>query len=293
MKKIYIFVIALSLAWTVGAQTTTINISKVNEAFRTVFDGDTVIDVATAVSAVATPSIYFKNPFYGKSFDSAAISFDIYNYTNTDSFHVLGALFAIKGTVDDTAGRLYFSNGCYLGYNAEGGYYDADLSAYAIDSNFFSIATWQHVDIKFLPKGFALYVDNVLAYDQSSTDVTIAGTVTDYGNVISFLEGADSLVIGTGSWWSDNYGSTGVYYDAQYSYLKNIQFRRNITALITSVSPTISAGEGTLVSEEYFNIGGVNVGSSYSALIPGIYIKRALYTDGTIKNTKIVKAIRQ
>ena len=49
-----------------------------------------------------------------------------------------------------------------------------------------------------------MYVDDVLAFNQSSTDVTIAGTITDYSNVISFLQNASTLVIGTGSWWSDN-----------------------------------------------------------------------------------------
>ncbi|MBN1184284.1 MAG: hypothetical protein JXB49_18485 [Bacteroidales bacterium] len=46
---------------------------------------------------------------------------------------------------------------------------------------------------------------------------------------------------------------------------------------------------GELVREEYFSITGARVGSSYEALVPGVYIVRQVYSSGAVKASKIIK----
>jgi hypothetical protein len=220
MRKFYFFLFALFASIPLHAQTTVLDLSKIDAAYTTTFEEQLVIDVATTASKVASPKLSFTNPFKGLDFSEAQISFDVYTY-HPDSIKVLGSLLAL---FDTTLGRMYFSNGSYLGYNGVGGWFDANLQSYALDSNFIGTQTWKNIKLQFTATGYAMYVDNVLAFDQSSTDVTINGTLTDYSNVISFLQKASTLVIGTGSWWSDNTRDDGTYYDNQFSYLKNIKF---------------------------------------------------------------------
>jgi len=63
----------------------------------------------------------------------------------------------------------------------------------------------------------------------------------------------------------------------------------------TAIQQTISDTNSQLVGEEFFTTSGakVGVGSDYSKLKSGIYIKRSVYIDGTIKSTKIVKVEAQ
>jgi phage gp46-like protein len=199
-----------------------VDISAIDTAYTKTFDTDLVIDVATLASKLAAPKLWFQNPFRGKDFKGAQISFDVYNYYGSDSIKVLGSLLALY---DAKMGRMYFTNGSYLGYNGVGGYIDANLKSYALDSNFIGGNVWKNVTLKFTTSGYAMYVNNVLAFNQFSDDITLAGTLKDYSNVISFLQNADTLVFGTGSWWSDNTRPNGGnYWDLQYSYLKNIKF---------------------------------------------------------------------
>ena len=181
-----------------------------------------------------------------KAKSSSALKFlSMCTLITPDSIKVLGSLLAFY---DNTLGRMYFSNGSYLGYNANGGFFDANLKSYALDSNFIGTLTWKSVKLQFTGTGYALYVDDVLAYNQSSTDVTISGSVTNYNNVISFLQNADTLVIGTGSWWSDNTRDDGTYWDNQFSYIKNLSFVP-ITAKV-SVLPIENIVFGSVDSPE-------------------------------------------
>ncbi|MBN2275483.1 MAG: T9SS type A sorting domain-containing protein [Bacteroidales bacterium] len=204
-----------------------VDLSNVDAAYTTTFESETVIDVATTASKLADPNLWFVNPFRGKDFEGAEISFDVYNYYGNDSIRVLGSLLALY---DAGLGRMYFTNGSYLGYNANGGWFDANLNSYALDSNFIGGNEWKNVTLKFSKGGYAMYIDNALAFTQHNEDITINGTLTDYSNVISFLQNADTLVIGTGSWWSDNQRDGGAYWDPQYSYLKNIKFKTFATS---------------------------------------------------------------
>jgi hypothetical protein len=262
-----------------------IDIGAVDEAFK-----PQAIDVAACVSPVASPALSYPNPFKNQTFDTAKISFDVYTYMPPDSIHVLGALFSIFDTAG--SGRMYFTNGSYLGYNAIGGWFDANLISYGLGTDFIGTGAWRTIKLVFDTMGYALYVDDVPVYDQNSTDVTIAGTLTDYSNVITYLQTASSFIIGTGSWWSDNTRPGGSYYDIQYSYMKNITF----TTVENPPAPPVSITEHSMydinakpVSEAYYSISGIRVGTDYRSLAPGIYIRKAIYSNGTISTTKIVK----
>lgn len=281
MKKLFSFAVALFVSLAVGAQTV-IDISTIDAAYTTTVDGNLVIDVAKTASKVATPKLSFTNPFKGKTFSEAEISFDVYNYGD---IKVLGSLF---GLFDATLGRMYYSNGSYLGYNATGGWLDANMINYGMGTNFIGSTAWKNVKLQFTATGYAMYIDNVVAFNQSSTNVTIGGTVTDYTKIISFLQNASTLVFGTGSWWSDNTKEDGItYWDAQNSYLKNIKFRQDFTA---SIDQTKSDSNSELVGEEFFSVTGARVGTDYSTLEPGTYIKKSVYSNGTINSSKIAKA---
>lgn len=285
MKKMYFSFMALLLAITINAQTT-IDISSVDEAYTTTFEDALVIDVATAASVITSPNVSFENPLMGETFTEAEISFDVYNYHGTDSIRVLGSLLSI---FDADLGRMYFSNGSYLGFN-NGLFFDANLVDFALGTDFLGGNAWKNVKLQFTASGYALYVDDVLAYNQSSTDVTLAGDLADYNEVLTFLASASSLVIGTGSWWSDNTRPDGTYWDAQFSYMKNITISPSISGGGVSVNDRIS-DEAVLLYEEYFTVTGAKVSSNFETLSPGIYIKRSVFDNGSAKGERVVRIV--
>jgi hypothetical protein len=282
MRKFYSLVIAMVTVLFVNAQTI-IDISAISSTYTKTVDNELVIDVATTCSKIASPKLSLTNPLKGQTFTEAEISFDVYNYY-ADSLHVLGALFTLY---DSSLGRMYFTNGSYLGYNATGGWFDANLINYGIGTSFLSANAWKNVKLQFTSSGYAVYVDNVLAYNQSSTSVTISGSITDYSNVISFFENAAIFVIGTGSWWSDNQRTDGSYYDLQYSYLKNIKFIPNFST--RKSEKQMAEPNGEVVKEEYFNINGVKTSADFSTLGRGVYIKKLTYSNGAVQSSKMVK----
>ncbi len=282
MKKLYTSILGLLMVATINAQTT-IDISQIDAAYTKTVDGALVIDLATTASAIAAPKLSFANPFLGATTSEAEIQFDIYNYNGTDSLKVLGAIF---GIYDATLGRMYFSNGSYLGYN-DGEYYDANLINYGLGIDYLGGNEWKNVKLQFTNDGFALYVNNALAYNQNSTDITITSTLSSQARVITFLHNAATLAFGTGSWWSDNTRGDGTYWDLQYSYLKNITFSNTLST--TTGIEQQNADNAKVISTEYFNIAGAKVGSNYNVLVPGIYVKRELLNNGKARVTKIGK----
>jgi hypothetical protein len=289
MKKIYLFAALLFAAFSLSAQTTqTIDLSTVDGTLTTTFEDELVIDAAECASAIADPLLSFNNPLKGKTFSEAEISFDVYNYHGTDSIKVLGALISFWTLGADPQERLYFSNGGYLGWNiGNDNWLDANMNAYALDTDFLGGNAWKNVRLRFFADGYAMYVDDVLAFDNNSTDVTIAsGANFDPATIVTYLQNTDLFVVGTGSWWSDNTRDDGTYWDAQYSYLKNIRFVQDPFAV--TVQPA-DVQEPTVVSEEYFNITGARMTSKFEDLEPGIYIRRALLDNGKYRSEKIMK----
>lgn len=220
MKRFYSLVLVLFVAFAVSAQTT-IDISAIDEAYTTTIDNELVIDVATASSAVAEPLVWFDNPLKGLTFTEVEISFDVNNYGD---IKVLGSLMAI---FDATLGRMYFSNGGYLGFNiGDDNWFDGNMIDYGLGTDFIGLNTWKNIKMQYTTTGFAILVDDILAFNETTTDVSVAfGPNYDVATILPFLQNAATFVIGTGSWWSDNINDAdGTYWDAQFSYLKNIIF---------------------------------------------------------------------
>ena len=281
MKKIFTILALVMFAGILSAQTTTIDLTTVDDTYTTTFEEELVLDVATTASAIATPLLSYTNPFKNLTFTQAEINFDVYTYGD---IKVLGALLSLY---DAGLGRMYFSNGSYLGYNATGGWFDANMNNYGIDHDFIGTGAWKSIRLVFTAEGYSMYVDGELAFNEASTDVTINGNLTDYSNVISFFQNAATLAFGTGSWWSDNVNSEdGSYYDAQFSYLKNISFVASTsTVIVAPMFPEVQE----IQSVEYYNLNGVKESSDFRELKGGLYIKKETYSNGVTKTSKVIK----
>ena len=280
MKKIYAFFVAFALVFAANAQSTTIDIAAIDTALTVDFQNDLVIDVVRCTSAIANPALSYANPFKGQTFSEAEISFDVYNY---DQPRFLGALLSIY---DPALGRLYFTNGSYLGFN-NGKFVDGNMVNFVPGVDFIGTNAWKNVQIQFTSTSFAVYMDGVLAYSDTSTTVPMAGDLTDYNEIITFLQNAQTLAFGTGSWWSDNIDTAiNQYYDHQLSYMKNITFTPNFSTV--SIDDELEF-IGEVIETSFISIDGKAVGNDFNSLSPGVYIKRETYSNGAIRMNKVGK----
>lgn len=286
MRKIYLFMAFVFLAAQGFAQNTDIDLTTIDTSHTLIVDNELSIDVATTTSAIATPAVSFSNPFYGQTLTEAEIRFDVKNYFGSDSIRTLGALVSI---FDPTLGRMYFSNGGYLGMNLGGDWVDANIVNFGLDQDFFGDDEWKTVKLRFDANGYAVYVNDSLAYDNNSTNVTISGSGTLTANaILTYLGSAATFAIGTGSWWSDNSSGAGYYWDQQYSYMKNITLSTEYTTSTENVLTEDVNDE--LINVEYYNMNGQKVGNTHEDLrgLPkGIYIKREAYKSGKMKSVQI------
>ena len=283
MKKLYTLLVVLLVTVSVSAQTTTIDLSAVDQNLTTEFEGETVLDVAECASPDSAPALSYTNPFQGLSFTEAEIAFDVYTYEPVDSIKVLGSLISI---FDPALGRMYFTNGSYLGFN-NGSFVDGNLDNFGIGVDFLGVMQWRSVQLQFDTTGYAVYVDGELAYDETSTDVPSAGNLADYGEIITFLQNASTLLFGTGSFWSSNTRPDGTYWDAQFSYMKNITFTPNFST--TNIEEVDFSQFGAPVRESYFNLNGAEVNADVNALAPGMYVKKEFFRNGAVRASKVVK----
>jgi len=109
------------------------------------------------------------------------------------------------------SGRLYFTGGSYLGYNATGGYYDANLtSSYGLANDF--IKGSAHIRIDLDATGYYVYANDELAYsnaDVAAGTIPGSGDLTVYANVLKWLNTtAETLNFGWGNWWTDSFNGT-------------------------------------------------------------------------------------
>lgn len=109
-------------------------------------------------------------------------------------------------------GRMYFTGGSYLGYNATGGFFDANVKnsdPWGAGTNFISGKT--HFEIKIKSSGFEVYANGAKAYDSADLDAgRILGSKDPnwggYANVLKWLNNtAETLNLGWGSWWNDKF----------------------------------------------------------------------------------------
>lgn len=146
----------------------------------------------------------YENPFKGKD-TSKGVVLEFYAKP-TWEVHELGTIFSFmgSGTYD---GRLYFTPGSYLGFNSPGfgGYYDANLYNYLLVTDYIKDGALMRIELT--PKGFSVYADNVLCYDQTILDNPEAGagdykSDSDFTPVLTWLSGAEAMYFGYGSWWN-------------------------------------------------------------------------------------------
>lgn len=146
----------------------------------------------------------YENPFKGKD-TSKGVVLEFYAKP-TWEVHELGTIFSFmgSGTYD---GRLYFTPGSYLGFNSPGfgGYYDANLYNYLLVTDYIKDGALMRIELT--PKGFSVYADDVLCYDQTILDNPEAGagdykSDSDFTPVLTWLSGAEAMYFGYGSWWN-------------------------------------------------------------------------------------------
>jgi len=125
-----------------------------------------------------------------------------------------GYLSNILSFTDSALGRLYFTGGSYLGYNATGGYFDAnvDNTSWKTGTDFIGSNVTATVEIKITSLGYSVYVNNKEVYNQTSLvngDIKGGGTLTNYYNVLTWLnQTATTLNFGWGSWWPGGFAGT-------------------------------------------------------------------------------------
>lgn len=152
------------------------------------------------LSVVMDGSLSVANPFYDGTTHGIDISGGVsveFDVEKTGDLHMLGTILAFLGS-----GRLYFTPGSYLGYNATGGYFDANIKDWSLVQDY--IGDGAHVKLEFLQDGFGVYVDGTLVYDEEIVSTENGGgTLTDYTKVLKWLnESAETLYFGYGSWWA-------------------------------------------------------------------------------------------
>lgn len=172
-------------------------------------------DLSTGLNA----GISIPNPFY-KYVTAIDISGGVtieFDAVSTGEVHALGTILSFMGD-KGANGRLYFTPGSYLGYNANGSYFDANMRDYALVTDY--IKEKAHVKINIHKAGFTVTVNDEIAYTEEilTTDVG-AGTVKNYKNVLEWLQNsADTLYFGYGSWWN------AVGYDEANVKISNVAF---------------------------------------------------------------------
>lgn len=283
--KNFFTLVAMVLSFVLLSAQTTVDISTLDAAYTTTFEGQLVIDVASAASKIAAPALSIDNPYAGQTITAAEISFDVYNY---GEIKILGALLSF---FDSSLGRMYFTNGSYLGVNIGGlGFIDANILDFAIENDFIGSGQWKNVKLQFSSTGFSVLVDEVVVFTESSTkaanNVTVAGDLIDYAGILAFLSNASTVAIGTGSWWSDNTMDDGVtYWDPQNSYLKNITFVSDVATFLTDREENVEQ----LIKVDYYSLSGLQLTEDYNSLKPGLYIKKSTFADGRVRGEAFAK----
>lgn len=158
------------------------------------------VDEKVDLSDKLDGSLYVANPYSKNVTPGVDVSGGItmtFDIEGNDSVNVLGAIFAFTG-----GGKLYFSPGSYFGYNATGGWFDANLNDYKLVEDY--IGTAATVSICITPEGFSVSVNDAVVYTQEIRDTENGGGILeDYYDCLTWLnETADKLYFGYGSWWN-------------------------------------------------------------------------------------------
>ena len=150
-------------------------------------------------------------------------------------------------------------------------------------------AAWHYYTATFTATSVKIYIDGVImnSWVLNGTD----------GHTVSglFSNGVDLKYICLGGNQAWNWGDVDPAYLfddlAIYSNALTVpQITANIAAK-TAISgiQTATIGNGEITSQEFFTLNGSRAGNDYNALKSGVYIKRAVYSNGVTTSTKAVK----
>jgi len=150
-------------------------------------------------------------------------------------------------------------------------------------------AAWHYYTAIFTETSVKVLIDGVVknAWTLNGTDGhTVSGLFTNGGDLKYICLG------GNQAWnWGDP--DPAYMYDdvAVYSNALTVD---QITAIIAAKSTAsgiqpVSNDNSEIISQEFFTLNGSKAGSEYNKLKSGVYIKRAVYSNGVTKSTKTVK----
>jgi hypothetical protein len=162
----------------------------------------------------------------------------------------------------------------------------------AVNTDWIDDGLWHYYAATYTATSVKIYIDGVI-----KNEWTLTGAAGSTVNGL-FSNGGDLKYIclgGNQAWnWGDAdpaflYDDVSIYSNA----LTAEQISDIISAkptLTTAINP-ISNENTTLVSEEYYTINGARAGNEFSTLKRGLYIKKTIFSNGSVKNSKIEKVI--
>ena len=149
-------------------------------------------------------------------------------------------------------------------------------------------AAWHYYTATFTETKVKVYVDGVIQNEWTLSGNSGGGSVSGL-----FTNGADLIYICLGGNQAFDWGDVdpAFMFDdlAVYSNALTVQqINANIAAKTTTAVNTIF-DNSQIISEEFFTTNGAKAGNDFSKLKSGIYIKKALYSNGVSKSTKTIK----
>lgn len=163
------------------------------------------IDAPINLSNAAEGTYRVANPFN----KATTAGLEIYNGVSIE-FDVEGEGPYLSTLLSFNSGdsRMFFTGGSYLGYNATGGFFDANVTtgdSWAAGTDYIKGKATIRIDID--GTGFKVYADGNLAYDQTS--VNAGATLTSYANMLLWLNNtAETMNFGWGAFWADKFNGT-------------------------------------------------------------------------------------
>ena len=315
MKKIYTFAMAMFVTLTAGAQTLIYSNNFENGVGTSTIVGSGQIEsdatsgfgqvFHNAVSGQALRSNYLLLPTDVLSNSQIAtnkeltIAFWVNKGTATENFFtpVFSAYAAAPVSGENTWPVLVLQSRLLAQVNCAGwnDFVAADnVATVNVEStDWLDDAAWHYYTATFTETSVTIYVDGVV-----KNSWLVPGTD---GHTVSglFTNGSDLKYIclgGNQAWaWADVdpaylFDDVAIYANA----LSVDQINTIITAKTgTAGIQSLSTDNGEITSQEFFSLNGAKAGTDYNKLKSGIYIKRAVYSNGVTRNTKTVKVEAQ
>ncbi|NDV77567.1 LamG domain-containing protein [Dysgonomonas sp. 511] len=161
----------------------------------------------------------FPNPLKGQNILGATVSLWL-NRMDGNVWDGIWSFLDLDNS-DGIDGRLYMTPNAYLGFNGTGGYFDCNWPE--TPTNAIPMNEWAQLTVTADIDGFAIYVNGVKKYTQSSyaawgANDGISSADFNFNHVINLLNSADYFYLGYGSWW----GSLDILVDDLMIYNKTL-----------------------------------------------------------------------